>query len=561
MDAATFLDNFGAIAEAPGGIDRLREMILKTAVRGQLVAQSPDDEPASELLSEIQAAKYALGVDHRRHQDTASGTPVTGPFPLPSSWEWCRLDRFVHLEMGQSPASEFYNQHGDGMPFFQGKADFGDLNPEPRYWCTRPTRVAEPGDVLISVRAPVGPTNVATATCCIGRGLAALRPLAGTPRMYVLWALRAFESEVAAKGTGTTFVAVTRKTLAPFLVPVPPLAEQQRIVEKVHELMALCDDLEAGQQARHQVATRLRASALNALSTANTDGELASAWQRVQANWEALSNDRVSVRSIRTTVLHLGIRGQLLTQDPSDEPAAQLAQQIAAERKRRSTPASRRREQGPRSAPPPEVPLELPRGWHLACLGELVEIVRGISFPASAKHEHPGEGLIACLRTANVQDAIDWDDLIYVPTDLVANALQMVRPGDIVMSMSNSRELVGKVALCDSPRVPAAFGAFLSAIRPIEVLPGFLAAVLRAPENRDRLIGQAVQTTNIANISLGRLDTLAVALPPLAEQQRIVERLDELMALCDTLDKALDRQAAVGEALAASVASHLVDTC
>lgn len=266
MDTATFLDNFATIAEAPGGIDRLREMILNLAMRGQLVAQRPEDEPASDLLTRIQNAKRTQGLDQIRHQAAAAKVPPEGPYELPASWQWCRLDRFVHLEMGQSPASKYYNQHGDGMPFFQGKADFGDVYPVPRYWCTQPAKIAEPGDVLISVRAPVGPTNIATETCCVGRGLAALRPLASTPTAYVLWAIRAFEMDIAAMGTGTTFIAVTRKSLAPFLLPVPPLAEQRRIVEKVDELMSLCDDLEARQRAHQNIAADLAVSTTRALA-------------------------------------------------------------------------------------------------------------------------------------------------------------------------------------------------------------------------------------------------------------------------------------------------------
>ncbi len=146
--------------------------------------------------------------------------------------------------MGQSPSSQFYNQNGDGLPFYQGKADFGDRFPTVRYWCTKPTKLADKGDVLLSVRAPIGPTNVATERCCIGRGLAALRPLAGMSTEYLLWTLRAFEEQLDGLGTGTTFKAVSRKLLEPFPLPLPPLAEQHRIVAKVDELMDLIDRLE-----------------------------------------------------------------------------------------------------------------------------------------------------------------------------------------------------------------------------------------------------------------------------------------------------------------------------
>ncbi len=157
---------------------------------------------------------------------------------------WIRLGSLCHLEMGQSPSSQFYNQAEDGLPFYQGKADFGDRFPTVRYWCTKPTKLADKGDVLLSVRAPIGPTNIAMECCCIGRGLAALRPLAGMPIEYLLWTIRAFEEQLEGQGTGTTFKAVSRKLLEPFPLPLPPLAEQNRIVAKVDEVMGLIDRLE-----------------------------------------------------------------------------------------------------------------------------------------------------------------------------------------------------------------------------------------------------------------------------------------------------------------------------
>ena len=131
--------------------------------------------------------------------------------------------------MGQSPPSSAYNTTGQGLPFFQGKADFGDLFPRIRTYCTEPTRVAEAGDILISVRAPVGPTNLCPTKSCIGRGLAAIRPKPGTDQKYLLYFLRFHESALAAEGQGSTFDAVSRDDLEDVSVPLPPLPEQQRL--------------------------------------------------------------------------------------------------------------------------------------------------------------------------------------------------------------------------------------------------------------------------------------------------------------------------------------------
>lgn len=142
------------------------------------------------------------------------------------------LAEIAAITAGQSPPGSTYNEIGEGLPFFQGKADFGTTHPTARKWCTAPKKIAEAGDILISVRAPVGPTNIAVERCCIGRGLAAIRPndKAALPD-FVHWVLKHRRPELAARATGSTFTAVGQKDLRSLLVPLPPMDEQWRIVD------------------------------------------------------------------------------------------------------------------------------------------------------------------------------------------------------------------------------------------------------------------------------------------------------------------------------------------
>jgi len=139
------------------------------------------------------------------------------------------LQSVCEVIAGQSPPSSSYNQNGKGMPFFQGKADFGELNPTVRYWCIAPKKISLKDDILFSVRAPVGPTNVNTIEACIGRGLSAIRCGKEISMKYLLHFFRANESKIAALGTGSTFKAITIKELKQLQVPLPPLSEQRRI--------------------------------------------------------------------------------------------------------------------------------------------------------------------------------------------------------------------------------------------------------------------------------------------------------------------------------------------
>lgn len=153
-----------------------------------------------------------------------------------------RLDEICAINMGQSPDSSTYNEDSNGLPFFQGNADFGEIYPAVRMWCSEPTKIAQEKDVLISVRAPIGALNIANCECCIGRGLAALTVNEDICAQEYLWhELSSKVDELNSKGTGSTFKAINKKTLSEIEIPLPPLDEQRKIaavLDKVSDLIA-----------------------------------------------------------------------------------------------------------------------------------------------------------------------------------------------------------------------------------------------------------------------------------------------------------------------------------
>lgn len=181
---------------------------------------------------------------------------------LPSGWRWVRLGEVCEIIAGQSPPGSTYRTTAEGLPFFQGKVDFGLLNPVPRVWCVEPNKIALPGDILISVRAPVGPTNVADVKCCIGRGLAAIRCGGNTDSDFILSALRHFENKLIQKGSGSTFEAISRNDLEKLAIPLPSLVEQRRIAGVLHEQMAAVEKARTAAQARLEAVKSLPAAFL-----------------------------------------------------------------------------------------------------------------------------------------------------------------------------------------------------------------------------------------------------------------------------------------------------------
>ena len=248
-------EHYDGVVDSPEAVSKLRIFILDLAVRGRLVKQDSDDEPAKELLNRIAKERGNVGI---LGQDTSANLDaIDHIYELPRGWEWCVIESVAQVVMGQSPPSEHCNKSGHGMSFFQGKANFGSRHPIPRNWCVKPKKIAESGDILISVRAPVGPTNVADQRCCIGRGLAALRPFSGVDREYLLLTLKALEIDLSSKGYGTTFSAITKKQLTNYSLPLPPIAEQHRIVAKVDELFTICTELESSHHLRARLNTKL----------------------------------------------------------------------------------------------------------------------------------------------------------------------------------------------------------------------------------------------------------------------------------------------------------------
>ncbi len=248
--------------------------------------------------------------------------------------------------------------------------------------------------------------------------------------------------------------------------------------------------------------------------------------------------DLYGIKKLRELILELAVRGKLVPQAPNDEPASELLKRIAAEKAELVKQGKIKKQKPLPEISEEEKPFELPVGWEWVRLGDFTNIIRGITFPGNEKSQFQAPGKIACLRTANVQEQIDWDDLIYISDSFVKRDDQYLQEHDIVMSMANSRELVGKVALASLPdNSKFTFGGFLSVLRPLVVNEIYLMALLRCETYKSQLIESASQTTNIANISLAKLNPLPVCIPPAKEQIHIVKKMNELMSLCDQLEQ------------------------
>ena len=237
-----------------------------------------------------------------------------GSAALPKGWVWTTLKEISEIILGQSPPSSTYNTDGEGLPFYQGKLEFGKLYPTPRKWCTAPKKIAEKGDVFISIRAPVGPTNICPETSAVGRGLAAIRGLGGIESLFILYLMRAYANEIASRGTGTTFDAITGNQLKTFEIPLPPLAEQRRIIAKLERLFTQLDAAVDNLKKAQAQLDRYRRSILKAAFEAELTKEwcegYSDTWERMKLSefitLESGSRPKGGVRGILEGIPSLG---------------------------------------------------------------------------------------------------------------------------------------------------------------------------------------------------------------------------------------------------------------
>ncbi|MCR4812259.1 MAG: restriction endonuclease subunit S [Bacteroidales bacterium] len=231
-------------------IDKAKSKILDLAIHGKLVPQDPNDEPASVLLNRIREEKKRLVKEGKLKKKDLEETPISEdeiPFDIPDSWEWVRISDVVNVLMGQSPDGNdvFEAKEGDkAYEFHQGKICFTEkyITPSGK-WCKFPSRIANKDSLLICVRAPIGDVNITQRSIGIGRGLAAMEGMGNISNMFLFYWMLAHKRCLEDQGTGSTFKAITVEVLKNQKIPLPPLAEQKRIVAKIEEAFKAIDAL------------------------------------------------------------------------------------------------------------------------------------------------------------------------------------------------------------------------------------------------------------------------------------------------------------------------------
>ena len=529
MTPGEFIEVFDTVAEAPGGIERLRELVLQLAVRGKLVPQDEGEEPAAVLLEQIARERAQLVKEKvLGRQESLKPIKLTDPpFLIPKSWEWipATYPAYSVSDLGKKIRTKEVLETGKFPVVDQGKIKI-------RGYCNNDQKVIKVESPLILFGDHTREIKLIDFDFVVGAdGVKILRPICILEQFYFL-ALKWLP--LTDRGYGRHF-----KLLKAGFIPLPPFAEQHRIVAQVDELMGLIDRLEAARRSREAVRTAGRDSALSALRNAATSEEVGAGWTRIAERMDDLFTAPADLTPLRESVLQLAVRGRLVPQDADDEPAAVLLERIAEENvriiKSKRILKQKNREQ---LSHDDDISTRLPQGWCRTHAANIGSVIRGVTYQKAQASETLTDTSIALLRAHNIQWRVELGRLVYVPRNLVKEN-QFLHQGDLLFCIaSGSSSLVGKSALIEED-LDATFGAFTAVLRPHNpAMSRFLALYCASPDGRTLLVGYG-QGIGIKNLKTTALAALPISVPPLAEQHRIVAKVDELMELIDRLEQHL----------------------
>ncbi|EES4555758.1 restriction endonuclease subunit S [Escherichia coli] len=517
------------------GIKKLRELILELAVRGKLVPQDPNDEPASELLKRIAAEKAELVKQGKikKQKPLPEISEEEKPFELPEGWEWVRISEIGHDWGQKTPDKDFTY------------IDVGSINKEygiieepsilsAKDAPSRARKIVQQGTIIYSTVRPyllniaiieneILPEPIASTAFAI------IHPYTAMDANFIYYYLRSpvFVCYVENCQTGVAYPAINDKQFFSGITPVPPSLEQVRIANKIKELMSLCDQLEQQSLTSLDAHQQLVETLLGTLTDSQTAEELAENWARISEYFDTLFTTEASVDALKQTILQLAVMGKLVPQDPNDEPASELLKRIAQE-KAQLVKEGKIKKQKP--LPPisdEEKPFELPDGWEWCRLGDIVTIRGG-------KRVANGYKLLTTatphiyIRVSDMKDGtIDLSDLRYIDSNMhekISNYI--IKKEDIYMTIVGAT--IGKCGLIPPELDGMNLTENAARLTPHDKLSKeYLYQCLRSNFCQNQFTDKTLQV-GVQKMALNRLSNTLIPLAPSMEAAKIIDNIKKI---------------------------------
>ena len=559
------ISNLDLLATASGGVARLRELILTLAVQGKLVPQNPNDEPTSELLKRIRAEKDRLIAEGRIKRDKPL-PPIAEdelPFKLPRGWNCARLDELSIFVVDCPHSTAKFVSKGllciDTNSFKEGA-----LLPQKLRYVDEATfveRIArlqpEPGDLVFSREGSVGESIIIPegVVACLGQRVMLFRFSKSISNELVRLVItsKGFLDKLLTlhKGIGAKHVNVRDMRLA--VVPVPPIAEQSRIVTRVEELMRLCDALEAKGQLEATQHAQLVSTLLSTLTESETPEELAENWQRIATHFGLLLDRPEAVDVLEQTILQLAVRGLLVPQDPRDEPASELLRKIRAEKDKLIAEGKNKRDKLLPPIADNSSPCALPIGWAWMRFAELGHFCGGKT-PSTHRSTY-WDGDIPWITPKDMKQPLLSDSEDKVTHLALADGLTLIPMQSVLMVVRSG--ILRRTLPTAINNVETTINQDLKAL--VLVRPALAAYVQLLICGFEGFILKNLTKvgTTVESMQFDEFTAQPFPLPPLVEQTRIVTRVAQLRRLCADLRQRLtasqSTQALLAEALIADL--------
>lgn len=526
------------------GIKKLRELILELAVRGKLVPQDPNDEPASELLRGMKKQQEDL-IKERKIKKPKKLPSIDGTLEsisVPQGWELCYLNDIGDWGAGATPNRTNSGYYGGDIPWFKSGELSEDYITDSEEHITAlalkecSLRDNQPGDVLIAMYgATIGKTSILNSRSTTNQAVCACTPFDGLSNQYLLIFLKASKKVFTAMGAGGAQPNISKEKIVATLFALPPLNEQLRIVKKVEQLMSLCDQLEQQSLTSLDAHQQLVETLLETLTDSQNAEELAENWARISEHFDTLFTTEASVDALKQTILQLAVMGKLVPQDPNDEPASELLKRIAQE-KAQLVKEGKIKKQKP--LPPisdEEKPFELPEGWEWCLFEDIIDIQSGITKGRNLSNRTLVK--VPYLRVANVQRGyLDLTEIKQIEIPIEEKEKYQVVKGDLLITEGDDWDTVGRTTVwCHDWYIANQNHVFKGRNIGQDVDPYWLETYMNSPFSRQYFANASKQTTNLASINKTQLRGCPVAIPPSSEAKKIMSKLHIFYKLCEEL--------------------------
>nr|WAI02829.1 MAG: restriction endonuclease subunit S [Candidatus Methanoperedens sp.] len=535
MKLETFLENFEILADTYNGVQKMRELILQLAVRGKLIPQDDGDEPASILLKSIrdQIKKSSNSIEENEML-----------YNIPKTWEFVRLGDILVFEYGDGlPKSKRAENENAKYPVYGSNGIVGYHDE---------FLIDKPG-IIVGRKGSCGALNICFEPFWATDVSYYIIPPTGIDLKFAYILLKSLNLERLGKGIKP---GLNRNEAYQVVTSLPPYKEQHRIVAKVDQLMSLCDELETRQQKKRESRAHINSSALDRLLAARAPGEFAEGWRRISDNFNLLYDAPENVGALRKAILQLAVIGKLVEQDEKDESAAVLLERIKEKKDLMIKEKKIKKEHSFENITEDDVPFGLPKGWAWCRVGDIATIKGGKRLPNGTILIKVPTNHIYIRVTDMKNGTIDDSDLHYITNEVYEKIKNyVIEKDDLYLTIVGST--IGKLGIVPDKFHKMNLTENAARIIIYEVDRLFINYAMNSQLIQKQFFDKTKQLGQ-PKLALNRIVSTFFPLPPLAEQHRIVAKIDQLMYLCDELEAGLMRSQADSEKLMEAVVGRML---